>query len=544
MDGQTEHSKRHIVFFAKAQVVFRLSWLFLLYLACPSLFPLAGHALSSLRYEFWLEHGYSVKEANQIYLEQKKGDLAFKAYLETLPDVRKKRIYAILKGKDITSPVLFPQIASKSSNTQGEKTSDRNKAFLSKPEEKIENLREQRLDEIIGISNGSPFVGGSYQTNDRSESRSSIYSGWQWNKQKVILEKRQEEMGGSLSLEWKSFSLQAGNRYKPIPHFYFAKDPDFYSAFDGFPTLLPQPILPAFFGGYSFGGMKKIANIGLYHASSVTERPGIYLTQAEGRYSATYEPTSGIGSLFVNETLSKGIWVSRLQGEGIGNQRKFLGFLYGKAVNSDLSLALDGTAYRDALGFLSSSLLETMERNSVIQALEYGRIRFKDYFVLEGLQARDGLQSNFGFGGSLPFYFGDYGALVGRIRKYQRSGAQVTEDWGRGLFYEFRKNKVIFSGGFEKMEASYQYELKFSYPIAKEGFLEISGMMRDPRRTAVSWFENWTLATDFNMTLTERAEIVKLKVAYREFSANISATKQKETEQQFFYANVQFLLVF
>lgn len=76
----------------------------------------------------------------------------------------------------------------------------------------------------------------------KEKNHSSVFLGGKGKGQIWILEKRDEEFSYGVNLTYKPFRFTSGSRYKPIPHFYFAKDPNFYSQLERTGSPLPQPI--------------------------------------------------------------------------------------------------------------------------------------------------------------------------------------------------------------------------------------------------------------------------------------------------------------
>ncbi|WP_135354879.1 hypothetical protein [Leptospira kobayashii] len=484
----------------------------------------------------WMKEGFSLRESMQLASEFQKGKEEFRKWIQTKQKKEQSRIHIILKKHNIS---LY-------SNVAREKTHN-NKQLK-------ENSDHPKLQETSGptqLEKDYFFIGGSYQNLDtrylpKSEkNHSGFYVGRKGEDHKIILEKRDERFSGSLSYFFSYFQMNLGNRYKPIPHFYFAKDPDFYSAFDRTDSPLTQPILNSYFLGINSKKKEAGHKFGIYHSQAVSPEPGIYYTSPNQSYSFTWAPYSRIGSIYINDSYKNLLgWDSNLQGEAMGRTDQFYGFLYARSEKKSWELSADGTLYRDFNGVLSLPMQNMVDQTGVRQDLQFGRLRWKKYFVLEGLQSKEGLRYESGIGGHFPILFGDWGAVVFRYRDYTEEGFNRFHAVGRGLFYEFRKDKNTISIGGEVRTGKQQFETKLSFPLQYGYLLEISGIYRDKKMEMRSWFENWSYAADYNVNLMERNELWKLKLVGPEFSLNLSLSQKTETVTYIYYANLQFLLRF
>ncbi|TGN19200.1 hypothetical protein [Leptospira idonii] len=460
-------------------------------------------------------------ESAEIVSASSRGEIYFLKWLKQKPEKTQRKIFIIFRKNNI---ILKRKhlVDTKKKTTATEREAPRKK----------ENIY---------------FVGGSYQNLDArylpssGKNQSGQQAGFMTDNLSFILEKRNETFTGGFSGNFSYLQVFAGNRYKPIPQFYFAKDPDFYSAFDGKNSPLPQPILTSYFLGFSSQKEGAGHRLGIYHSTSVSPEPGIYYVSPNRSYSFTWAPHSRIGSLLINDRYSMKDWNLSLQGEGMGRSDQFFGFIYGKIFQASWDLHWEGTAYRDGGNLLSLPVNEMVDRVGVRQDLQYTRLRWKKYYVLEALQSLEGLRYESGYGIHFPIFSSDYGALVLRYRDYRESGISPNHSFGRGLFYEWRKDSYRISLGTEAKEKKQEWEVKLSFPLMYGYLLEMSGIYRDKNIKMRSWFENWSFATNFNINLTERNEIWKLRLIGKEFSVNLSLSQRADTVTYIYYANIQFL---
>ncbi len=368
---------------------------------------------------------------------------------------------------------------------------------------------------------------------------SSVFIGQQTESIRWSLEKRDNKLVGSASLEHKIFHVHLGNRYKPLPNFYFAKDQNFFSNFDHKDSHLPQPLNESYFAGIKVSPSNPFFLLGVYSAKSVSQEPGVYLVSVDKKYSMTWSPYSRIGSFYINETKNFADWKLNLQGEVFGRNDNFIGFAYLRGQSEKLNLKVDATTFRDNQ-LLSVPTSEMVDKNTVKQDLGYSRLRYREYFVLEGLTSREGLRIEQGYGLQVPLIFGEYGAIAVRYRNYNENGFYEDLQIGRGLFYEYRKDKTTISLGGEKRGNVYQNEGKIAYALNQNYYIEFSCIYRDSGIKMRSWFENWSYATDFNVNLIDRKEIWKVKFIGKDLALNVSISEKMDSPTYIYYANFQF----
>ncbi|WP_411821873.1 hypothetical protein [Leptospira sp. 'Mane'] len=481
----------------------------------------------------WMKEGFTLKESVQLASQSQKTKEEFRKWIEQRPKKEQNKIHFILKKHNIK---LYSKPVTKSSY---------NKKIAN------EDKKYPEVPQTIPSQQDYFFIGGSYQNLDtrylpKSEkNHSGFYIGKKAEDHKIILEKRDEKFSGSVFYQISYLQMNLGNRYKPIPHFYFAKDPDFYSAFDRTNSPLTQPILSSYFLGLNSKPKEDGHKLGIYHSEAVSKEPGVYYSSPNQSYSFTWAPYSRIGSLYINDSYKNlSGWDSNVQGEAMGRTDQFYGFLYARSEKKSWDLGVDGTLYRDYNGILSLPMQNMVDQTGVRQDLQFGRLRWKQYFVLEGLQSKEGLRYESGIGGHIPLIFGDWGAVVFRYRDYTEAGFNRFHAVGRGLFYEWRKDKNAISIGGEVRTGRQQFEAKLSFPLQYGYILEISGIYRDKKMEMRSWFENWSYAADYNVNLMERNELWKLKLVGPEFSLNLSLSQKSGTETYIYYTNLQFLLRF
>jgi len=479
---------------------------------------------------FWYKQGFSLTESVEISKQGQKDPIFFSDWLDQQTEIKRKKVLAIL----IANRVKLKKSPSK-------KINDSNTS----------NLNSSRSKEGTRIQSGNSdfgFLSGTYQILDtrylpmEMRNHSSLLVGGTFNYGKAIFEKRDTEFTYGTELNYRYLHIFSGQRYKPLPNFYFAKDPNFFSNFDRKDSYLPQPLNESYFAGVNFNPTGTSHMIGIYSAKSVSPEPGLYFVSPNKSYSITIAPHTKIGSLYINDSFKNFLlrsWNTNLQGEGIGKVENYVGFFYLRSVSEELKLKIDITTYRDNQ-FISLPTSDFEGKNGIKQDLGYIRFRYKEYFVMEGLNSKEGLRYESGYGLQVPFLYGDWGALVMRFRNYSEEGFYHVSAGGRGLFYEFRNQKTIFSLGSEIRDRHYQWEGKVSVPLNNMYFLELSCLYREAGIPMRSWFENWSYATDFNMNLVDRREIWKLKFVGPDLSLNLSISEKSDSQTFIYYANFQF----
>ncbi|TGL45076.1 hypothetical protein [Leptospira perdikensis] len=391
------------------------------------------------------------------------------------------------------------------------------------------------------------FFGMGYQNLDvrylprEEKNHSSVFLGGKGKGQIWILEKRDETFSYGTNLTFQQFRFTSGNRYKPIPHFYFAKDPNFYSQLERTGSPLPQPILFSNFLGYRYLREGKEYEFGMYQSAAFSAYPGIYFVSPNKSYSAVWSAGENKSSLYINDSWnSQDLGNHRIQAESIFDKKESVGFFYLKSESPASKLFLDATVYRDSpllYGMVSPSEV----RPEIPQVLGYTRGSFKHILGFEFLSSIEGHRYENGRSGFLPFFFSEWGNLLYRYREYNESGNYQWNEIGRAAFYEWRKEKTVVSFGFESRENGGQWEGKLALPIDNGNLLEFSAIFREGHPKTRAWFENWTYATDFNINLTDRQEIFKLKWVSPFISLNISYSEKENDPNPILFINFQLL---
>jgi hypothetical protein len=522
-----------------------------LFLLMSAYFPLMPEKFLNYPVSFWYKEGFSLPESAEIVKESGKDKEAFLRWLKKQNEKRQKKITAILLSNKIN---LYPawragnEPSASNENYTRSKISSKQNSFIAQDKKYQSNTKDTTGSFGNLMNSDFFFLGGSYQNLDTRylplelRNHSSVMLGGSTRDGKWIFENRDSKLvfGGEYSHSY--FHLAGGNRYKPLPNFYFAKDPNFFSNFDRKNSHLPQPLQESYFAGIKIHPTQPAPMFGIYSAKSVSEEPGFYFVSPSKSYATTWAPYSRIGSVFINDTYKNVFasgWNANIQGEGLGRSENYIGFVYARGQSETNALNIDATAFRDNL-FLSLPTSELVERSSVKQDLGFVRIRFKEYFAWEGLRSQEGLRFENGYGIHFPIWYGEFGGLVLRYRNYEEAGFYSGLAVGRGLFYEFRNGKIIISIGGEKRDKYTQGEAKLSIPLSETYFMELSCLYRDAGIPLRSWFENWSYATDFNMNLVDRKEIWKLKFVGPDVSLNVSISEKMESPTYIYYANFQF----
>ncbi|TGK84438.1 hypothetical protein EHQ31_00625 [Leptospira montravelensis] len=419
-------------------------------------------------------------------------------------------------------------------STKEEKNQKSKETQTSKPKEGFDSS-----DEL--------FFGLSYQNLDvrylprKEKNHSSVFLGGKGKGQIWILEKRDEEFSYGVNLTYQTFRFTSGNRYKPIPHFYFAKDPNFYSQLERTGSPLPQPITYSNFLGYRLLNDAKEYELGIYHANAFSYYPGVYFVSPNKSYSGVWSPGDNKSSLYINDSWNHKEWGShRIQSESIFNKKESVGFVYLKSESPESKFFLDATVYRDS-PLLYGIVSPEEVRPQIPQSLGYSKISFKHWIGSEFLGSKEGHRYENGRSGFFPCFISEWGNLIYRYREYNESGNYHWNEIGRAVFYEWRKEKAVVTFGFESRENGGQWEGKLAMPFGTSNLLELSGIFREGQPKTRAWFENWTYATDFNINLTDRQEIIKLKWVSSFISLNVSYSEKENDPNPILFINFQLL---
>ncbi|WP_135355038.1 hypothetical protein [Leptospira ryugenii] len=485
-----------------------------------SIGPLHSEPYCPFPPSFWLNAGFTMKESVEIFQACKQEKKEFFLWLQKKP-----------KEKKILSLIYREKSKAKAKHTETKKE---------KPTKKTEELNIQS------------FLAGSYQVTDSryfplyERNHSSFQMGGKVYQYRWILEKRDNRVLGGFSFEGNLFHAYLGSRYKPMPNFYFAKDPNFFSQFDGNQSHLPQPLLDSHFLGFNTKFKQEKLSLGIYKSYTVSPDPGFYFVNQEKSFAFTSSLTTGIISLYLQKRF---VWEMfpgvkhHIQGEGIGSAKSWIGFVFHRSEINNLNLKFDITGYRNQPG-INIPISELSEKQGSKQDLGFQRIRYKEYYQCETLFSREGLRYESGFGILYPVWISAYGAISFRYRYYEEKGFYNEHSFGRGIFYEYRENNSILSLGIESRVNKLQYEAKIAYPVFPNYRFELSILLRDKDIMMRSWFENWSFATDFNMDLVDRPQIWKLKFVGQNLSLNVSISEKKGDPNYIYYTNFQFQFLF
>lgn len=391
------------------------------------------------------------------------------------------------------------------------------------------------------------FVGLSYQNLDvrnlpiEEKNHSGIFLGGNHNGQRYSIEKRDEGFLYGIDFTSQRYRLTSGSRYKPIPHFYFDKDPNFYSQMDRPNSPLPQPIQNSHFFGSQIPLFGQKAELGGFFSQGFSPHPGIYFTSPNKSYASVWSPGDTKSSFFMNDQFALEKWGKhRIQSESIFDKKESVGFLYTKSESQNSEYFFDSTLYRDS-PLLYGNVASGEFRPEIPQTLGYMRGSYKHRFGGETLSSIEGHRYESGVSGFFPFWISDWGNLLYRYREYKESGSYQLTEIGRAVCYEWRKEKTVWSVGYEWRELGGQWEGKIAIPFQSGQLIELSALFREGNLKTRAWFENWTYATDFNINLTEREEILKLKFVSSFLSLNVSYSKREENPNPILFLNFQFL---
>ncbi|TGM01240.1 hypothetical protein EHQ79_07245 [Leptospira jelokensis] len=373
------------------------------------------------------------------------------------------------------------------------------------------------------------------------KNHSTVCVGGNQNGNRYVLEKRDEQFLYGVDFTKQSYRFTSGSRYKPIPHFYFDKDPNFYSQLDRPGSPLPQPLQSSHFFGIQLPYEGKKREFGSFFANGFSHHPGFYFNSPNNSYAGVWSPGGQKSSLFVNDTYQfESFGNHRIQSESIFDKKETVGFLYIKSESKDSVYFFDSTIYRDS-PLLYGNVANGELRPEIPQTLGYARGSYKHLFGGEGLSSLEGHRYETGSSVFFPLFVSNWGNLLYRYRKYSERGNYQFEELGRAVIYEWRKEKTVISIGFEAREKRGQWEGKIAIPISSGQLIELSALFREGNFYTRSWFENWTYASDFNINLSDREEILKIKFISSFMSLNVSYSKKEESPNPILFINFQFL---
>ncbi len=370
------------------------------------------------------------------------------------------------------------------------------------------------------------------------------------DKYKIAGEKRGE--AGLGSLEWKhpNFYASAGHRYKPIPGFYFLRDPYSYSAFQN-PThgVVHQPLNQSAFLGLSH----KDWGLGVFLGKTISEKkPGIYfktpgdiLGFAYSKESETYFSSLNLREEkipFLHSELT-------LSSQFYGKKEAYFGYFNSRLFSIQTGLDTRFSVYRDTkenqLNITRDNLNSINEKIGVhlkISLHHYNRIEhFTEIYKLGKSSTTGGSAALF----SLP-----YGSLClgGRVyEKYEVQDFNFNQVYfikAYSVSYEWKKfyNEAMIR--VENRENKDRVlEIKTTLRPNPDWRLEVSTILAKSSNQINSLYEQWSDGENINTIFTDRQAAIKLKIIGSYILLNLSGSRQKNGNE-IYYGNIQFKLSF
>jgi hypothetical protein len=434
----------------------------------------------------------------------------YKIYLSSLSPTLQKRIRS-LEPKN--PPIIPPKV--------------------SEIQQKIEELRYWGNTNSNGIS----LVGGWQNLDSRFSESPPKTLGLLIGQMKEIRGSLESRNDRSLaSVEWKNSKFYAsfGHRFKPIPGFYFAKDPSQYSPLD---PLIPQPLTQIQFLGFitkgiGWGGYIKPNDRGLYLGNqSHTWAIAYGADQKEGFF--VYRP----GTESWNQN-----WKLRQSMEWIGSKSSFFGF-WNLNLDHNLGYRIYSSLYRDQNGKLFQTSPELEPKSS--QGIQAGHFTIKslDHGKLEFFTQTEESRVSKVFGGWLNLWNTNWGNLTSSYRNYEihTDDQKKLPGIGRGIGWEWETFQNYFLLYYEEREGKDRVsEFKWGYRPSQAWKWEFSAIWNAKSNQIPSLYEQWTDGFDMNASFVDKLYIMKLRITGENFRAVLSGSRKEEGRGDILYINVQY----
>ena len=367
---------------------------------------------------------------------------------------------------------------------------------------------------------------------------------------KVSGEKRGENHLGSL--EWKNSNFYAsmGHRFKPIPGFYFLRDPYSYSAFQNMTNgVVQQPLNRSAFLGLSF----KDWGFGGFFGKDISEKkPGIYLRSpgdilgfAYSKESETYFSSINIRDeklSYINSELT-------VSSQVYGKKDVFFGYFNTKLFSPRFGLDSRFSIYRDTkenqLNLSRDNLNVISEKTGI-----HLKISLNHYNKIEHFSEIYKMGKSSTTGGSAALFSFPMGSLCLGARVYDKyevqnySFNQLYFVTAYSLSYEWKKFSNEAMVRIENRDNKDRVlEIKATLRPIYDWRLELSTIFNKNTNQISSLLEQWSDGENINTIFTDRQSALKIKIIGSYIIINLSGSRQKNGNE-IYYGNIQFKFSF
>lgn len=363
-------------------------------------------------------------------------------------------------------------------------------------------------------------------------------------------EKREERSLASLEGKNQFLYASLGHRYKPIPGFYFLRDPSSYSAFQNTTHgVVQQPLHRSAF----LGGSYKDWGAGSFLGKSIAEKqPGIYLKSPKEIFGFAYAPESHVYFSALNlrdQSLTLLKSELTLSSQLYGQKNAFFGYFNAKLFTPKEGLDIRLSLYREnsenQLNPNRDNLNLITEKDGIYFKISQNFTNRIEHFTELYSKGKSSVT-----GGNASLFSLPFGSLCLGGRIYDRR--ELNDSQWELLYYvkatslsvEWKKFSNEFVLRTELRENKDRvYELKTTLRPVPDWRLEISAIAQSPTAQIPSLYEQWSDGENINTIFTDRQHALKVKIIGSYVVLNLSGSRQKNGNE-IFYSNLQFKLSF
>ncbi|WCL50273.1 hypothetical protein [Leptospira sp. GIMC2001] len=396
-------------------------------------------------------------------------------------------------------------------------------------------------------------VGGSVQqfqsryADAKESSKVTNFGEMRWKRLSVLGESRGDRSLGSISYKNDYIDLGLGHRYKSIPGFFFAKDPEFYNTLGE-----NQPIRESAFLNFLPGYFSP----GIFFSQDITgDKPGFSLVFPEKTLAVTYSPETEKRSLYANFYRTpmkfypgKTKVLFTLNGEAIGTKTDYFGIFHTKIEHPESKLYLEGLTYKDDNGFLlqSSDSFQSSQENAINSwiAIGIGPYHRIEAFDSVEIGQRERYQSiRWGIWetvlGSPVYRYRDYSywsEMDGkRFEDFTRADAILWMYHGKSI--DWLIGREIRYNGDRTTEAGLNFR-------GNGWKLETSVLFQAETNRFRSPVERFSGYDTVQIALSDRAKILRFRFRTEFIEWNITSSERINREGSFLFMNLQYNWIF
>lgn len=395
------------------------------------------------------------------------------------------------------------------------------------------------------IYSGYESVNGFSNSSGQTKSNFLFQSKWKENVTFSIEKRRERDLGG---FEYKNKRLyfSTGHRYKPIPGFYFLRDPYFYSAFQN-PEhgVVQQPLILSGF----LGSIWNSWGSGLFIGKGIAEKnPGIYIHSPKEIMGIAYAPESKTGFISLNY---RNIYVAGnkllLTGSSqiYGTKLNYFGYVINRIYIPSEKFEIYSAFTKDdrvnSLNLSQDKFGAIPDRYGLVVKFSYNYYNRLEHFSEIYRYGRESMTGGNGALFSIPMGSMCFGGRYYDKKEFNDPDyARIYGILAATASWEWKKNSEEFIIRYEERKNRDRLiEWKTTLRPLHDWRLEISTLISKKENQLRSVYEQWSDGENINTILTDRETVIKLKIIGSYIVINISGSRTKKGED-IFYSNLQF----